>query len=200
MVDKTMWADLRTADTCKARWRVLRDSFVRNQKKTNPSGSRGGSLIDWKYKDIISFILPHLQHRSSKINLEKVPDQSRSEAGTPTSLEEMDNQSVHVKIEDPGPGPSREIGSTITPLPQQATQRKKSKKRQLSTIADNLIALLEEPVPKQSLPESDLDECYYFAMSLVPMLNRMDRITREETKFQILKCFEKARQRQQHID
>ncbi|RVE74225.1 hypothetical protein OJAV_G00019910 [Oryzias javanicus] len=194
LIAKVLDAD---ADTCKTRWRVLRDSFVRNQKKTNPSGSGGGSLMDWKYKDTISFILPHLQHRSTKINLEKV---LRSEPGTPTSLEEIDNQSVHIKIEDPEPGPSRQVGSTVTPLPQQETQRKKSQKRQLSTIADNLMALLEEPIPKQSLPESDLDECYYFAMSLVPMLNRMDRITREETKFDILKCFEKARQRQQHIE
>lgn len=112
----------------------------------------------------------------------------------------MDYQSIHIKVEDSEPGTSGEVASISTPPPQKATQAKRSQKRQHSTIVDNLMALLEEPVPKQSFPESDLDECYYFAMSLVPLLNRMDRITREETKFDILKCFENARKRQRHTD
>ncbi|KAL7382809.1 hypothetical protein ABVT39_027951 [Epinephelus coioides] len=54
-----------TLEECKRRWKQLRDSYVKNKNKTVPSGSAGGSQKDWKYSNIMSFLLPHLQPRSS---------------------------------------------------------------------------------------------------------------------------------------
>ncbi|KAF4097100.1 hypothetical protein G5714_023069 [Onychostoma macrolepis] len=53
-------------DVCRTRWKTLRDAFVKNRKNTNlPSGSAGGNQKDWKYSEIMSFLLPHLQPRRS---------------------------------------------------------------------------------------------------------------------------------------
>lgn len=57
-------------DDCKGRWKQLRDSFVKNKNKNVPSGSAGGSLKEWKYMNVMSFLLPHLQPRSSKSSLQ----------------------------------------------------------------------------------------------------------------------------------
>ncbi|XP_061925420.1 uncharacterized protein LOC133664635 isoform X4 [Entelurus aequoreus] len=48
---------------CKAKWRALRDSFVKSRKKSVASGSAGGPQKEWKYADIMSFLVPHLQPR-----------------------------------------------------------------------------------------------------------------------------------------
>ncbi|CAL8275165.1 unnamed protein product [Boreogadus saida] len=68
------------ADMCKARWKALRDAFVKNRKKGIPSGSAGGTQKDWKYSEIMSFVLPHLQPRSSRSNVGSgTPQSDRSE-------------------------------------------------------------------------------------------------------------------------
>ncbi|XP_049909247.1 nuclear pore complex protein Nup214-like isoform X4 [Epinephelus moara] len=59
-------------EECKRRWKQLRDSFVKNKNKTVPSGSAGGSQKDWKYSNNMSFLMPHLQPRSSKSTLRPV--------------------------------------------------------------------------------------------------------------------------------
>ncbi|ROJ48031.1 hypothetical protein DPX16_5297 [Anabarilius grahami] len=61
---------------CKRKWKVLRDAFARNRKQKNlPSGSAGGSSREWKYEQVMSFLLPHMQSKSSRhtLQLEDVP-------------------------------------------------------------------------------------------------------------------------------
>ncbi|KAF1371945.1 hypothetical protein PFLUV_G00276320 [Perca fluviatilis] len=53
-------------DLCEAKWRSLRDRFVKKRKKVFASGSARGSQKDWKYTDITSFIVPHLQREVPK--------------------------------------------------------------------------------------------------------------------------------------
>jgi len=47
------------------RWKTLQDYFVKNRKKNLPTGSAGGSQKEWKYAEIMSFLLPHIQPRRS---------------------------------------------------------------------------------------------------------------------------------------
>ncbi|KAI4817102.1 hypothetical protein KUCAC02_009384 [Chaenocephalus aceratus] len=72
-----------TVDVCKAKWKSLRDAFVKTRKKSIPSGSAGGSQKAWKYSDIMSFLLPYIQQRSSTSSL-----------GNPSPLEEIERAST----------------------------------------------------------------------------------------------------------
>lgn len=48
------------------------------------------------------------------------------------------------------------------------------------------MSLLQEPVPKPHMPDAELDESYHFALSLVPMLHRLDKDRRQQAKIEIL--------------
>ncbi|KAI4804301.1 hypothetical protein KUCAC02_025932, partial [Chaenocephalus aceratus] len=87
-----------TVDVCKAKWKSLRDAFVKNRKKSIPSGSAGGSQKAWKYSDIMSFILPYIQQRSSTSSL-----------GNPSPLEEIERAST--------PGAASGYSGPRTPTP-----------------------------------------------------------------------------------
>lgn len=55
-----------TVSECRRRWKLLRDAFVRNKKQNNnnlPSGSAGGTVKEWKYDRVMSFLLPYMQPR-----------------------------------------------------------------------------------------------------------------------------------------
>ncbi|CAL8379034.1 unnamed protein product [Boreogadus saida] len=68
---------------CKARWKGLRDSLVKNRKKMNlPSGSGATSHRDWKYANI----MPVMPNRRTIGNLEA------SEPGQNTQEEEAQEQ------------------------------------------------------------------------------------------------------------
>ncbi|KAK1902130.1 Transcription factor Adf-1 [Dissostichus eleginoides] len=85
-------------DVCKAKWKSLRDAFVKTRKKSIPSGSAGGSQKAWKYSDIMSFVLPYIQQRSSKSSL-----------GDPSQLEEIERAST--------PGAASGSSGPPTPTP-----------------------------------------------------------------------------------
>ncbi|KAI4800824.1 hypothetical protein KUCAC02_007053, partial [Chaenocephalus aceratus] len=87
-----------TVDVCKAKWKSLRDAFVKNRKKSIPSGSAGGSQKAWKYSDIMSFIVPYIQQRSSTSSL-----------GNPPPLEEIERAST--------PGAASGYSGPRTPTP-----------------------------------------------------------------------------------
>ena len=48
------------------------------------------------------------------------------------------------------------------------------------------MSLLEQPVPKPHVPDDELDEAYHFAMSIVPMLHRLNKDSRQQAKMEIL--------------
>ncbi|XP_059210376.1 transcription factor Adf-1-like [Centropristis striata] len=192
-------------DLCKAKWRSLRDCFVRSRKKVFASGSAGGSQKPWKYIDIMSFLLPHLQPRSSKSNLAE--EERSSTPSTPVSACGSDEQApstasvppVSVSLTASGvsgaqtvstaqsvPGPTtsrphrsrspRERGGRTNP-------RRSHRPAQSSDVEDRLLSILEEPISK---PESEIDECYYFSLSLIPQLHRLDQNKRRQAKIGIL--------------
>ncbi|CAL8238984.1 unnamed protein product [Gadus morhua 'NCC'] len=57
---------------CKVRWKGLRDAFVKHRKKLQhlPSGSGATSQRDWKYSNLMSFLVPFMPSRSTTGNLE----------------------------------------------------------------------------------------------------------------------------------
>lgn len=64
-----------------------------------------------------------------------------------------------------------------------ATETRRSHKPQMSDVEERLLSILQEPLPK---PESDLDESYHFALSLVPLLYKLDHNRRQQAKIGIL--------------
>ncbi|CAL8387487.1 unnamed protein product [Boreogadus saida] len=84
---------------CKARWKGLRDAFVKHRKKVQhlPSGSGATSQRDWKYSNLMSFLVPFMPSRSTTGNLEA------SEPGQNTQEEEAQEQQ-----EDATPPPRTE--------------------------------------------------------------------------------------------
>ncbi|XP_034565806.1 transcription factor Adf-1-like isoform X2 [Notolabrus celidotus] len=198
-------------EVCKARWKTLRDAFVKSKKRGNmPSGSAGGSQKEWKYAEIMSFLLPHIQQRSSRSNLKNVlfESEGRERSGTPQSLGEYEEQSSasgaqQTTAASPSPSPSLTSTSRDTDMPsrsrsprdrpstsgaQAAKKDTRHSHRPTSVdIGDRLISILEEPVPKPHMPDNELDESYYFALSLVPMLHRLDKDRRQEAKIEMLR-------------
>ncbi|KAG8002106.1 hypothetical protein GBF38_012462 [Nibea albiflora] len=195
------WNDIAGAmgvdvDLCKTKWRRLEDSFVKSQEKESASGSAGESQKDWIYKKIMSFLLPHLHPRSS---LGTVVAEER--LSSPESACGSDRPSTASVQRSGSPSPSQSTAQTqsvLGPLtsgerdrpyrsrsPRGARTDPRGSQRQRTTdVEERLLSILQEPTPK---PVSDLDECYYFAMSIVPQLHRMDRDKRHQAKVGILK-------------
>lgn len=199
-------------DVCRARWKTLRDAFVKNRSKKNlPSGSAGGTQKEWKYSEMMSFLLPHLKPRSSKSNLTLQTawmnmDHSESSASpslctderssTPglalqrsTSVSPPPSLNVAANSED-WERPSRSCSpmermSTVV-VERASNEKRRSQRPQTTDIGDRLMSLLQEPIPKPHMPDAELDESYHFALSLVPMLHRLDKDRRQQAKIQIL--------------
>ncbi|XP_056431336.1 transcription factor Adf-1-like [Gadus chalcogrammus] len=181
------------ADMCKARWKALRDTFVKNRKKGIPSGSAGGTQKDWKYAEIMSFVLPHLQPRSSTSNVGSgTPLSDRSEGRSSTPGISLQQPST-----SPAPSTSalsasrsrspRDRNISRPAVAAQAPRETRRGQRPLDTgIGDRLMSLLEQPVPKPHIPDDELDEAYHFAMSIVPMLHRLNKDSRQQAKIEIL--------------
>ncbi|XP_056156823.1 uncharacterized protein LOC130130986 [Lampris incognitus] len=202
-------------DVCKVRWKALRDAFVRSRKKNLPSGSAGGNQKDWKYTEIMSFLLPHLRPRSSKSNLCNPPIvdvEDRERCGTPQSLsgsEEPSSCSTPGNLQQiqrttsRSPTPSLSIPTTSRererpsrsrsprerlsrPAVAQRATNDTRRRPQTSDIGEWLMSILEEPIPKPHMPDDELDESYHFALSLVPILHRLDKDRRQQAKISIL--------------
>lgn len=72
---------------CKARWRILRDSFVKHVKKASvPNIPPGVAPRDWKYTTSMTFLLPFIQARRPKRRLLPLSDPDSDRAGPPSSL------------------------------------------------------------------------------------------------------------------
>lgn len=60
------------------------------------------------------------------------------------------------------------------------------------------MSLLQEPIPKPHMPDAELDEAYHFALSLVPMLHRLDKDRRQQAKIEILTTLHNLEKAQHH--
>ncbi|CAL8258879.1 unnamed protein product [Boreogadus saida] len=76
-----------------------------------------------------------------------------------------------------------------TDVPQQQTtgegnQFRRQNKRQNNTdVQEQLLSILQEPYKP---PQDELDECHHFALSLVPILHRLDTDRRQQAKILLL--------------
>nr|XP_055029943.1 uncharacterized protein LOC129418986 [Misgurnus anguillicaudatus] len=179
-----------------------------------PSGSAGGTVKEWKYERVMSFLLPYMQPRSSRNTLqieENEPvDMSVAEVdvdpdlGRPYSPLTLIQRPVTPcqSSEDPTQQSGSSTPPTIvsrgpTPIPppihprvqelitegQQHRQKRKRTNQQSST-EQQLLDIITQPTttPSPHIPRQE-DEMYYFALSLVPKLNRL--LPRNRTRAQM---------------
>nr|XP_033937203.1 uncharacterized protein LOC117445565 [Pseudochaenichthys georgianus] len=168
----------------------------------------------------MSFLLPYVQQRSSKSSLSNPsPVEDMERASTPLSLETEEH--ARTACGSPAPPPtappplvpttsaerqrpsrSRSPRDPIsTPAAAQRSTRDTRRRPQSTDLGEQLISLLQEPPTAPHMPDSELEESYYFALSLVPMLQRLDKDRKHQAKVCILNTFhnlERDTQHQQH--
>uniref|UniRef100_A0A1A8EN57 MADF domain-containing protein n=1 Tax=Nothobranchius korthausae TaxID=1143690 RepID=A0A1A8EN57_9TELE len=182
-----------TANDCKSRWKQLRDSFVKYRKRTSlPSGAAGGSQRDWKYAELMSFLIPFLQSRSSKINLGPMPTSGSVEgveAGEDEKLETPSSQESCA----PSPIPHLSMVPTSEDMErvfesgspgeraQPPGQETKRRNTQVSDLEDRLMGVQ---------PNTEQDEAYHFALSTVPLLLNLNKTRRRQAKREIMRVLD----------
>ncbi|XP_053712090.1 uncharacterized protein LOC128753917 [Synchiropus splendidus] len=180
-------------DLCKAKWRTLRDGFVKSRKKASSNGLHR----EWKFKDIMAFLSPYILPRSSKGSLGgSCADEERS--ATPVSLSGMEEQAPVT--------PSTQTLSTAPPAEPPRSSRRDRRRRSRSprdreqsetrrrglhtSIEEQFLSILQESDAK---PETETDECYHFALSLVPLLVKLDPNQRHWAKIEMLNTLHKLK-------
>ncbi|KAI4805286.1 hypothetical protein KUCAC02_009911, partial [Chaenocephalus aceratus] len=174
VANKLTLPSIPVVDICKARWKSLRDAFVKNRKKSLPSGSAGGMQKGWKYTDLMSFLLPYVQQRSSKSSLSNPsPVEDMERASTPLSLETEEH--ARTACGSPAPPPtappplvpttsaerqrpsrSRSPRDPIsTPAAAQRSTRDTRRRPQSTDLGEQLISLLQKPPTAPHMPDSE---------------------------------------------
>ncbi|KAK7160733.1 hypothetical protein R3I94_004831 [Phoxinus phoxinus] len=182
-----------------------------------PSGSAGGTVKEWKYERVMSFLLPHMQTRSSKttLQLEDEPvDMSLVEEDVDPEICQLSRPySPLIVIQRPAT-PALENQICLTPTAPPATStpplstqiadppahprvqtivnegRQRQKRRRVaspSPTEQQLLDIITQPTttaPPQ-VPRQE-DEMYYFALSLVPKLNRLHPRNQNRAQIHIL--------------
>ncbi|KAJ0000930.1 hypothetical protein NQD34_005950 [Periophthalmus magnuspinnatus] len=174
------WVEVATAlqsdvCDCKARWRNLRDTFVKHRKRLGiPNGSGGWPQKDWKYSELMSFLLPFVVPRASK---RKAPAEAEGE-GSSAPLSPVPSPP------SPPPAPA--------PTPPQTLHRDRA--RRSRSPRDRGLPWAER---RPRVPESDWDEAYHFCLSTVPQLMRLSWRRRHTAKIEILRILERLREEQE---
>ncbi|XP_072298845.1 uncharacterized protein [Eucyclogobius newberryi] len=176
------WAEVAAAlrsdvNECKARWRNLRDTFVKHRKRLGlPNGGGGWPQKDWKYAELMSFLLPFVVPRVSKRR-------------RPPSEAEGEQSSAPLS---PVPSPPLDPSQTPPLTPAQGLwvdqpRRSRSPRDRAPSWAGQ----------RQRVPESDWDEAYHFCLSTVPQLQRLSWRRRNTAKIEILGILERLREEQE---
>ncbi|KAM9321813.1 uncharacterized protein KZ484_021879 [Pholidichthys leucotaenia] len=208
-------------DDCKRRWKVLRDAFVKNVKQKNLPN---GSVREWKYEKLISFVLPHVQRRSSRSSLQTVEvKEELTESMELSAVEEEDATAMQPKLEPSSPTPSTSSQRPPSPIPSVTSQRSATPTPHPSVqalitdspqtraprrwrrrgspiqpgIEQQLLDIIKQPATNTPphVPTSE-EEMYYFALSLVPRLNRLSRATQGEAQIHILTYLSELEERE----
>lgn len=61
------------ADECKRKWKGLRDTFRKERKKERDrrrSGAEGGVVRQWRYAQLMAFVVPYMEDRKTSSNME----------------------------------------------------------------------------------------------------------------------------------
>ncbi|XP_058510084.1 transcription factor Adf-1-like [Solea solea] len=195
------------ADLCRNRWRTLRDTYVRYRKKRLSFASAGGAQKEWRYTDSMSFLNPHIYQRSSKRNLRALLNEEErsltplSHCGSEEEKEEEEEEqpcgssSAMLECRPLSASPVSSKSEPVSPgerdRPRSRSPRERRSAAPTETLANpgrsrpqpaDSITILQAP-PK---PESAVDECYYFSLSIAPLLLKMDHSTRQQTKVAIM--------------
>lgn len=188
------------ADTCRAKWRGLRDCFVKNRKRCLALGPTASVQKDWKYGEIMSFLLPYVSIRRKKESLApgseenggaetpKPMPEDISLAATPEITGATQSSTLSLPGDTPrGSRDSHQPPLTVRPRdPSPQARPPKRSKTNNTDVMDRLMSLLQEPQSKPYIPATTQDESYHFALSLVPLLSRLTDDNREQAKLQML--------------
>lgn len=168
--------------------------------------------MDWKFNETMSFLVPHLQPKRSGTSIAPfgefsvasfalicrffcrtrrtwvvVPakeDMSAAAASTCGS-EELSSCTTEPQRPPSSPSQPAPVGGRGRPQRCQSPREGASPGRETgkrATAAPD-VDERQEPPPKV---ESELDECYHFALSLVPLLRRFSHSKRQHAKIGIL--------------
>ncbi|KAG9353516.1 hypothetical protein JZ751_018183 [Albula glossodonta] len=183
-----------SADECKAKWRVLRDAFVRKKRKQAPSGSGASSTRDWKYSEIMSFLLPYLQPRSSRTNLEVGESTTEEDRPyTPMDLSQVEETPAEQ-------GPVTAAPRFDPPLPATRGEGRRKRRRDHTDVEERLLALISQPPPTQPTQSfiQEQDEVQLFVLSLAPIIKRLNPRNQARAKIQILTVLDNLEAEQEH--
>ncbi|XP_011604827.1 uncharacterized protein isoform X2 [Takifugu rubripes] len=159
------------ADTCKAKWRTLRDSFQRR------TGKNHITVCSHKIREGVSAG-------------EETPSPALSTCGSDEQASEMQPPPLLSSVPSPSQPTTagerdrshRSRSPRKREFPDQTTSVTR-KRAGAPELVDRRPSTRQEPPSK---PESELDECYHFALSLVPLLHRLDHNNRQHAKIGIL--------------
>ncbi|KAK5906838.1 hypothetical protein CesoFtcFv8_004747 [Champsocephalus esox] len=84
------------------------------------------------------------------------------------------------------PSRSRSPRDPISAAAAQRSTRDQRRRPQSTDLGEQLLSLLQEPPAKAHMPDSELEESYHFTLSLVPILQRLDKDRRHQAKLSIL--------------
>ena len=135
----------------------------------------------------ITFFLFLYSSRSNVGSGTPQSDRSEGRSSTPGISLQQPSTSPAPSTSAPSASRSRSPRDRIPRPPAQAPRETRRGQRPTDTgIGDRLMSLLEQPVPKPHVPDDELDEAYHFAMSIVPMLHRLNKDSRQQAKMEIL--------------
>ncbi|CAL1594330.1 unnamed protein product [Knipowitschia caucasica] len=150
-------------DFCKSRWKALRDGYVKAKNVQK----------EYRYAEKMAFLLPFLQSRRGNGG-------SSSSSSNKRYCDDTDGDADSL-------GENGDLLAAAAASAEIVSSRLPKIKRSSSPLSISPLGSLGPipPCPKD-VPTTDLDESYHFAMSLVPILSRMDRNTRRQAQVFIL--------------
>ncbi|XP_031430715.2 uncharacterized protein LOC116222093 [Clupea harengus] len=172
-----------TVVKCQGRWKDLRDQF---SKKVQPrSGSAAGPQKEWKYSQALSFLVPHLQPRSSRSSLDQVDVEDWEALDLSHGEDVRDENDQHSQ-----PDQHFQPGSSTSRPYNRPAARKRASAPAVS-LEDRLLAMVQEPPQPMFLrvPQEE-DEMLHFALSLVPLLNKLSGWGKLRAKIALLECLQ----------
>ncbi|XP_057702821.1 uncharacterized protein LOC130922220 isoform X1 [Corythoichthys intestinalis] len=102
-----------SADTCRRKWKNLRDTYLRNKRirrEGERSGSAAGSASTWKHTTVMAFLDKFVASRKTSTNFDMSQDEHQSLIGDPTPGIEPICRATTPSMDSP-PGPPA-LGST----------------------------------------------------------------------------------------
>ncbi|XP_028677377.1 transcription factor Adf-1-like [Erpetoichthys calabaricus] len=179
-----------SVEDCQKRWKNLRDTFVRKNKAYQPGGPDLRWQKQWKYAEIMSFLLPYVQTRGA---MSKFIEDSK----------ELVEKNITIPLNDvhEAEGEEESTGSTSDISHSQSRNddsvqphiRGRKRKREREDLDEKLIKFLTSPsqkVPVSSITPKPQSPTELFLMSLVPTIDALTPRNQVQAKIGILKLLD----------